>query len=69
LFKNILFKLKEKVNYSYLQFFVCLQVFKELGIVITNPEDTEIEKITGVKSPLNASAFYNRLNTMKQNKE
>ncbi len=65
MFKNILGKIKEKITYSYLQFFVCLQVFKELGIVITNENDSEIQKITDVKSPLNASAFYNRLNTMK----
>ncbi len=65
LFKNILFKIKEKANYSYLQFFVCLQVFKELGIVLTNEDDSEITKITNVKNPLNLSSFYNRLNTMK----
>ena len=59
LFTNIISKIKDKANYSYLQFFVCLQVFKELGIVITNEMDTEIEKITDVKNPLNASAFYN----------
>ena len=67
LFKNILAKLKDKENYSYLQFFVCLQVFKELGIVKSNETDTEITKITNVKNPLNASAFYNRLNTLKIN--
>jgi len=65
MFKNILFKIKEKTNYSYLQFFVCLHVFKELGIVVTNENDTEIVKITSVKNPLNSSSFYNRLNTMK----
>ncbi len=65
LFKNILLKIKEKTNYSYLQFFVCLQVFKELGIVITNDDDSEIIKITNIKNPLNTSSFYNRLNTMK----
>ena len=65
LFKNILAKLKEKTNYSYLQFFVCLQVFKELGIVVTNETETEITQITNVKNPLNASSFYNRLSTMK----
>ena len=64
-FKNILFKIKDKANYSYLQFFVCLQVFKELGIVVTNDTDTEVIKITNVKNSLNASAFYNRLNTLK----
>ena len=65
LFKNILTKIKEKSNYSYLQFFVCLQVFKELGIVQTNDDDTEISKITNIKNPLNASSFYNRLSTMQ----
>ena len=67
LFSNILNKLKEKSNYAYLQFFVCLQVFKELGIVITNEDDTEIVQITNIKKPLNASSFYNRLNTLKVN--
>lgn len=65
LFNNILLKLKEKTTYSYLQFFVCLQVFKELGIVITNSDDTEIIEITDKKNPLNSSGFYNRLNTIK----
>ena len=64
LFTNILGKMKER-NYSYLQFFICLQTFKELGIIITNETDGEILKITDVKNPLNASAFYNRLSTMK----
>ena len=68
LFKNILLKLKEKSNYSYLQFFVCLHVFKELGIVRTDEHDSEILEITKEKNPLNASAFYNRLNTMKSGK-
>lgn len=65
MFKNILLKLKDKTNYSYLQFFVCLHVFKELGIIITNENETEILKITNEKNPLNASSFYNRLSTMK----
>ncbi len=66
MFKNILNKLKEK-NYSYLQFYVCLQVFIELGIIIVNENESEITKITDVKQPLNSSAFYNRLSTMKIN--
>jgi len=65
LFKNITHKIKEKTNYSYLQFFVCLQVFKELKLVETNETDTEILKISNTKNQLNASAFYNRLNTLK----
>ena len=66
MFKNIISKLKEK-NYSYLQFYVCLQVFIELGIIIVNDNESEITKITDVKQPLNSSAFYNRLSTMKIN--
>ena len=66
-FKNILQKIKDKSNYSYLQFFVCLQVFKELNIINTNEADTEIVKLTNVKNPLNASVFYNRLSTIKTN--
>lgn len=69
LFKNILTKIKEKSSYNYLQFFVCLQVFKELGIVVSNENDTEIVQITNVKNPLNASSFYNRLTTMKTNQK
>ncbi len=65
LYKNILAKIKDKTNYNYLQFYVCLNVFKELGIIITNEDDSEIVKITNIKNPLNASAFYNRLNTLK----
>ena len=65
LYKNIISKLKNKTEYNYLQFFVCLQVFKELGLVITNEDDSEILKITDVKNQLNASSFYNRLNTLK----
>ena len=65
LYTNILSKLKDKSNYSYLQFYVCLLVFKELGIVITDDMDTQILAITNKKNPLNASAFYNKLSTMK----
>ncbi len=64
-YKNVLMKLKDKTMYSYLQFVVCLNVFKELGIIITDEKDTKIEKITNKKSPLNSSAFYNRLSTLK----
>ncbi len=64
-YNNIIEKTKNKNSYNYLQFFVCLQVFKELGIIITNETDSQIIKITNVKNPLNASGFYNRLNTLK----
>lgn len=67
LFKNILSKIKDKTSYNYLQFYVCLNVFKELGIIITDDDDCEIKQITNVKNPLNASAFYNRLNILKLN--
>ncbi len=65
LFTNIVKKIKTKEEYSYLQFYVCLQVFKELGIVLTDESDSEILSITDKKNPLNSSAFYNRLNTIK----
>lgn len=65
LYTNILSKLKDKSNYSYLQFYVCLFVFKELDIVITDDTDTQILAITNKKNPLNASSFYNKLSTMK----
>ena len=67
MFKNILQKIKDKTEYSYLQFFICLQVFKELGIVETD-NDCEVTKISNVKNPLNASPFYNKLNTLKLSK-
>ena len=67
LYKNILNKIRAKEDYNYLQFFICLQVFKELGFIITNENDSEIIKLTDVKTPLNSSATYNRLNTMKIN--
>lgn len=69
LFQNIISKVKSKEKYSYLQFFVCLQVFKELEIIVVSENDDEIQKITSKKSPLNASAFYNRLNTIKIGKK
>ena len=65
LFKNVLQKIKDKTDYSYLQFFVCLQVFKELGIVETDETDCEIIKINNIKNPLNASQFYNKLTVLK----
>ena len=65
LFNNIMQKLKEKTKYSYLQFFVCLLVFNELGIVETDEQLTKITKITSKKNPLNASGFYNRLFSLK----
>lgn len=64
-YKNILSKTKQKADYNYLQFYVCLEVFKELGLVVTNENNTQIEAILNKKNPLNASSFYNRLNSMK----
>ena len=64
-YKNILTKIKSKEGYNYLQFFVCLQVFKELGFIITNENDSQILQLTDVKTPLNSSSTYNRLSTIK----
>lgn len=54
-----------QTEYNYLQFSVCLEVFKELGIVVTNENDTAVIQITDKKNPLNASSFYNRLMSIK----
>ena len=75
-YKNILAKTNKSASlkgankpnqaeYNYLQFSVCLEVFKELGIVVTNENDTAIIQITDKKNPLNASSFYNRLMSIK----
>ena len=64
-YKNIINKTKQKADFNYLQFYVCLEVFKELGIVVTNENNTQVEAILNKKNPLNASSFYNRLNSMK----
>ena len=45
--------------------FICLQVFKELGIVETDEDNSEIIKINNIKNPLNASQFYNKLTVLK----
>ena len=55
-------KLKE---YNYLQFYVCLTTFADLGIIEVAEGNTAITKITNIKKPLNSSAFYNRLNLVK----
>ena len=54
-----------KKDYNYLQFYVCLMTFVDLKIVEVDEKFTQITKITSVKKPLNASAFYNRLNLIK----
>ncbi len=64
LFSNILKKVKDN-NYSYLQFYICLQVFKELNIINTNETDSEIVEITDTKNALNSSSTYNRINLLK----
>ena len=69
LFKNIVSRIKDKGKFSYLEFFICLETFKELRIIETNERDSEILNITNEKHPLNSSAFYNRLNTIKLSKD
>lgn len=65
LFKNIVAKIKDKTKYNYIQFMACLQVFKDLGLVITSDNDSEIISLNDKKSPLNTSAVYNRMFTLK----
>ncbi|MBQ8431197.1 MAG: hypothetical protein IJX26_04605 [Clostridia bacterium] len=52
-------------EYNYLQFYVCLTTFADLGIIEVAENGCCIEKITKIKKPLNASGFYNRLNLVK----
>ena len=52
-------------EYNYLQFFVCFETFKDLGIIEAGEGDKSVLKITNIKKPLNASAFFNRLNLVK----
>ena len=52
-------------EYNYLQFYVCLTTFADLGLIEVTEGNTSIIKITDVKKPLNSSAFYNRLNLVK----
>ncbi len=67
-FKNILNKTKQKSDYNYLQFYICLEVFKELGLIVTNANNSAIESISNKRNPLNASSFYNRLVSIKTSK-
>ena len=66
LYQNIISKIKDKNSYNYLQFVVCLDVFKELKIIETDDDKTITRLNANIKSQLNASAFYNRLNALKQ---
>lgn len=68
LFEKIMKQIGKSKEYNYLQFFVCLNTFVDLGIIEVNEDFTQILKITQVKKPLNASAFYNRLNLIKVTK-
>lgn len=68
LYFKIIGKFKAKEKFNYLQFFICLNVFKELGIIETNQKDTEIIKIIDKKNLLSSSNFYNKLNIMKSNR-
>lgn len=61
-----LVKAVEKAKeYNYLQFYVCLTTFVDLGLIEMAEDNSSVLKINNVKKPLNASAFYNRLNLVK----
>lgn len=65
LFDKIVNACKRKL--SYLQFMICWEVFKELGIIEIENE-TKIINISMDKKSLDASLFYNRLNAIKNSK-
>ena len=64
-FYSKLTKTVNKKEYNYLQFYVCMTTFADLGIIEIADNYASVTKITKVKKPLNASAFYNRLNLIK----
>lgn len=53
---------------TYLQFMVCLTVFKQLEIVKTNDSNTNVVEISMDKKELMASVLYRQLNVLKTNK-
>ena len=67
-YQKLIKQLGRAKEYNYLQFYVCLTTFAELGIIELSEDETSILKITNIKKPLNASAFYNRLNLVKLTK-
>jgi hypothetical protein len=67
-YQKLIKQLGRAKEYNYLQFYVCLTTFTELGIIELSEDETSILKITNIKKPLNASAFYNRLNLVKLTK-
>lgn len=64
-YEKVVAKIGKPKEYNYLQFYVCLTTFVDLGIIEIDEDATQVLKITQVKKPLNASAFYNRLNLIK----
>lgn len=68
LYEKIIKLIGGKKDYNYLQFYVCLTTFVDLNIIEVDKDFSEITKITSTKKPLNASAFYNRLNLIKLTK-
>jgi hypothetical protein len=52
---------------SYLQFMICLTVFKQLGIIETE-NDIKITNLSMDKKELLSSSFYRQLNFIKSNK-
>lgn len=67
LYKTATKEMNKTLEFTYMQFVICLYVFVELGIVLYNESDTNI-KVTQKKNVLNASAFYNRLCMLKMSK-
>ena len=57
----------KRKNCSYLQFMICMETFKELGI-ITTENDCKITGISMDKKELTSSVFYNRLIAVKSSK-
>lgn len=64
-YQKVVNSLRRKLSYS--QFMICLNVFKQLGIIETD-NDSKITNMLTDKKELSSSTFYNQLCAIKFNK-
>lgn len=67
LFTKLVNSFKKK-DLLFLQFTVCLHVFKELQIITLNETIFGVESVSMDKKSLDSSQFYNRVKALKNNK-
>ncbi len=67
-FYNKLITSAKRKDCSYLQFVICVHVFKELNIIELNENLSGVLKVDMDKKSLNSSQFYNKLMAIKSNR-